>query len=37
VDIHIGKPIAASAYTMENKDELIEAVRREISTLCGET
>lgn len=36
VDIHIGKPIDASAYTLENKDELIEAVRREISILCGE-
>lgn len=36
VDVHIGKPIDTSAYTMENKDELIEAVRREISILCGE-
>ena len=36
VDIHIGKPIDASAYTLENKDELIETVRREISALCGE-
>ena len=36
VDIHIGKPIDTSVYTMENKDELIEAVRREISVLCGE-
>lgn len=36
VDIHIGKPIDASAYTLENKDELIEAVRRKISILCGE-
>jgi 1-acyl-sn-glycerol-3-phosphate acyltransferase len=36
VDVHIGKPIDASVYTMENKDELIEAVRREISVLCGE-
>lgn len=37
VDIHIGKPIDTSAYTLENKDELIEAVRRELSALCGET
>ena len=36
VDIHIGKPIDASSFTLENKDELIEAVRREISVLCGE-
>jgi 1-acyl-sn-glycerol-3-phosphate acyltransferase len=36
VDVHIGKPIDASAYTVERKDELIEAVRREISVLCGE-
>ena len=36
VDVHIGKPIDTSAYTLENKDELIEAVRREISVLCGE-
>jgi 1-acyl-sn-glycerol-3-phosphate acyltransferase len=36
VHVHIGKPINASAYTLENKDELIEAVRREISVLCGE-
>jgi 1-acyl-sn-glycerol-3-phosphate acyltransferase len=34
VDVHIGKPIDASAYTLEHKDELIEAVRREISILC---
>jgi len=37
VEIHIGKPIDASAYTLEKKDELIEVVRREISALCGET
>ena len=37
VDIHIGKPIDTAAYTLENKDELIEAVRREIRILCGET
>ena len=36
VEVHIGKPIDASAYTAEHKDELIEAVRREISILCGE-
>jgi 1-acyl-sn-glycerol-3-phosphate acyltransferase len=36
VEVHIGKPIDASAYTVEHKDELIEAVRREISILCGE-
>ena len=29
VDIHIGKPMDASAYIPENKDELIEVVRRE--------
>lgn len=37
VDIHIGKPIDASAYTLENKDALIEVVRRELSALCGES
>ena len=37
VKIHIGKPIDASAYTLENKDALIETVRRELSVLCGET
>jgi 1-acyl-sn-glycerol-3-phosphate acyltransferase len=36
VEVHIGKPIDASAYTLENKDKLIEAVRCEISLLCGE-
>jgi 1-acyl-sn-glycerol-3-phosphate acyltransferase len=36
VEIHIGKPIDASAYTLENKDELIKVARREISALCGE-
>jgi 1-acyl-sn-glycerol-3-phosphate acyltransferase len=36
VDIHVGKPIDASAYTLENRDELVEVVRREISALCGE-
>jgi len=37
VAIHIGKPIDASAYTLENKDALIEAVRRELNALCGES
>jgi 1-acyl-sn-glycerol-3-phosphate acyltransferase len=37
VDIHIGNPIDASAYTLKSKDDLIEAVRRELSALCGET
>ena len=36
VEVHIGKPIDASAYTLEHKNELIEVVRREISVLCGE-
>lgn len=36
VDVHIGRPIDASAYAPEQKDELLEAVRREISILCGE-
>lgn len=36
VEVHIGKPIDASAYTLKNKYELIEVVRREISFLCGE-
>jgi 1-acyl-sn-glycerol-3-phosphate acyltransferase len=36
VDIHIGKPIDASSFTLENKNELIEVVRSEISVLCGE-
>jgi 1-acyl-sn-glycerol-3-phosphate acyltransferase len=36
VDVHIGKPIDASSFTLENKNELIEVVRREISILCGE-
>ena len=37
VEVHIGKPIDASTYTIEHKDELIEVVRREISILCGES
>jgi len=36
VEVYIGKPIDASAYTLEHKDKLIEVVRREISVLCGE-
>lgn len=35
-EIHIGKPIDASKYTLENKDELINKVFQEIKTLAGE-
>lgn len=35
-EIHIGQPIDASAYTMENKEELINKVHLEIKRLVGE-
>ena len=35
-EIHIGKPIDASEYTLENKDELVTKVFQEIKTLVGE-
>lgn len=36
VEIHIGKPIEASDYTLDRKDELLEEVRAAIERLCGE-
>ena len=36
VAITIGSPIEASAYTMEQKDQLLEDVRESIARLCGE-
>lgn len=36
VTVCIGRPIEASRYAMENKDELMEEVRAAISKLCGE-
>jgi len=36
VAITIGSPIEASAYAMEQKDQLLEDVRESIARLCGE-
>ena len=36
VTIEIGSPIEASGYTLENKEELMEEVRKAITHLCGE-
>jgi 1-acyl-sn-glycerol-3-phosphate acyltransferase len=36
-EIHIGEPIDAAEYTLENKEELIQAVYQSISQLVGET
>jgi 1-acyl-sn-glycerol-3-phosphate acyltransferase len=36
VRIEIGTPIEASRYTLENKEDLMEEVRRAIADLCGE-
>jgi len=36
VTINIGAPIEASGYTLENKEDLMEAVRVAIADLCGE-
>ncbi len=36
VEIHIGKPIDASRYTLDQKDQLLNAVQKEIAHLCGE-
>lgn len=36
VEVHIGKPIDASVFTFENKDELIAIVHKEMKTLIGE-
>jgi 1-acyl-sn-glycerol-3-phosphate acyltransferase len=33
VTVHVGRPIDASSYALENKDKLIETVRGEMSTL----
>lgn len=35
-EVHIGEAIDASAYTLENKDELIERVHRVMKALVGE-
>lgn len=35
-EVHIGKPIDASQYTLENKEELIERVYQEMKQLVGE-
>lgn len=35
-EIHIGKPIDAAAFTLENKDELVEQVHAAMSQLVGE-
>ncbi|MDY7017956.1 MAG: lysophospholipid acyltransferase family protein [Nitrospirota bacterium] len=37
VSIHIGPPIDASKYTLEQKDQLLEDVRSSITLLCGES
>lgn len=36
VEIHIGDPIDASKFTLENKEELIELVHQEMKKLVGE-
>jgi 1-acyl-sn-glycerol-3-phosphate acyltransferase len=36
-EVHIGEPVDASKFTLENKDELIEQVRNTIKNLTGET
>ena len=36
VTITIGSPIEASSYTLEQKDQLLEEVRKSIANLCGE-
>lgn len=35
-EVHIGKPIDASQYTLENKEELIERTRQAIKELAGQ-
>jgi 1-acyl-sn-glycerol-3-phosphate acyltransferase len=37
VSFTIGAPVDASAYTLEQRDELIEVVRAAITELAGET
>ena len=37
VEIHIGKPIDAALYTLENKDELIKKAHQEMKVLVGES
>lgn len=36
-EVHIGKPIDASQYNLENKEALIAETRETIRTLCGES
>jgi len=36
VSIEIGSPIEASDYTLDNKEDLMEEVRKAITLLCGE-
>ena len=36
VEVHIGKPIDASKFTLENKEELIDLVFQEMKQLVGE-
>jgi 1-acyl-sn-glycerol-3-phosphate acyltransferase len=36
VEIHIGEPVDASQYRIDNKDELIDRVHREMKILVGE-
>ncbi len=36
VTITIGSPIEASSYTLEQRDQLLEEVRKSIANLCGE-
>ena len=36
VEIHVGKPIDAALYTVENKDELIRRAHQEMKELIGE-
>lgn len=36
VEVHVGTPIEAAAYTLDQKDQLIAQVRSAIAALCGE-
>lgn len=36
VEVHVGQPVDASKYTMENKEALMDVVHREMKQLVGE-
>jgi 1-acyl-sn-glycerol-3-phosphate acyltransferase len=35
VKVNVGKPIEASGYSLENKEELLDVLRESITELCG--